>query len=164
MPMKKRMLPVLLLSLVLCCGCGAKASETVSMYDLRQAMEKADSTLPDMLSLSTNDENAEGLFYDNISDMDYNLIDDFFVSYAQEGGLADEITVIAVKDTNDIDVAKQALEEHKEKRRKLLEQYEPEQVKRIEDGIIFTKNQYAVLVICDNAQDVRKAFEKEISK
>jgi hypothetical protein len=92
--------------------------------------------------------------------MDYDKIDDFFVSYAVEGKNADEIVVIAVKDKNDVNIAKQTLEDHRESRRKLFEQYEPEQVKRIEDGIIFTEKQYAVLIICDNRDGVRKAFEE----
>jgi Uma2 family endonuclease len=135
------------------------------MYDLRLAMEAADSSLPTMSNLSMNDENAESLFSDNISsELDYDKIDSFFVSYASEGGKADEITVIAVKDMNDIEEAKQALEDHRESRRKLLEQYEPAEVKRIEDGIIFTKEQYAVLIISDNSSAVRKAFEEFIKK
>jgi hypothetical protein len=147
------------------CGCGGKdgqAGDTVSMYDLRTAMEAADTSLPEMTVLSKNDENAESLFTDNISDMDYDKIDDFFVSYATEGKNADEIVVIAVKDKNDVNTAKQTLEDHRESRRKLFEQYEPEQVKRIEDGIIFTEKQYAVLIICDNRDGVRKAFEETL--
>jgi hypothetical protein len=147
------------------CGCGEKdgrAGDTVSMYDLRTAMEAADTSLPEMTVLSKNDENAESLFTDNISDMDYDRIDDFFVSYATEGKNADEIVVIAVKDKNDVNTAKQTLEDHRESRRKLFEQYEPEQVKRIEDGIIFTEKQYAVLIICDNRDGVRKAFEEAV--
>jgi hypothetical protein len=112
-----------------------------------------------MLGLSTNDGNAEEQFGNNITDMDYDKIDDFFVSYAKEGGKADEIIVIAVKNTNDLAEAKQALEDHRESRRKLLEQYEPEEVKRVEDGIIFTEKQYAVLLICENQDAVKQAFE-----
>jgi hypothetical protein len=147
------------------CGCGGKdasTGDTVSMYDLRTAMEAADTSLPEMTVLSKNDENAESLFTDNISDMDYDKIDDFFVSYAVEGKNADEIVVIAVKDKNDVNTAKQTLEDHRESRRKLFEQYEPEQVKRIEDGIIFTEKQYAVLIICDNRDGVRKTFEEAV--
>jgi hypothetical protein len=154
---------VLLLAVVLS-GCGGgTASDTVSMYDLRVAMEAADGSLPDMTNLSTNDENAESLFSDYVTkNLDMEKVDSFFVSYATEGGKADEIVVIAVKNANDVSEAKTALEEHQESRRKMLEQYEPEQEKRVEDGVIFTKNQYAVLIICDNQDAVRKAFEEAI--
>jgi hypothetical protein len=140
---------LVLLFAILLGGCGGGAvSDTVSMYDLRQAMEAADPSLPEMLGLSTSDGNAEEQFGNNITDMDYDKIDDFFVSYAKEGGKADEIVVIAVKNTNDLE--------------KLLEQYEPEEVKRVEDGIIFTEKQYAVLLICENQDAVKQAFEEAI--
>ena len=84
--------------MVLLCGCGAGGStdkETVSMYDLNQKMEEAESSLPEMLYASSEDGN-------------------------------------------------------------------PKEVKRIEDGIIFTRGQYAVLIICDHPDAVRKSFEDMI--
>ena len=115
-----------------------------------------------MLNASSSDENAADSF-SYISDMDYDKVDSFFLSYAKEG-TADEIAVVAVKDLNDIDEAKQSLEKHRESRRKLLDQYEPEEVKRIDDGFVFASGQYAVLIICDDASAVKAAFEKAMEK
>lgn len=149
-----------LLVLLLLCGCGAKEQETVSMYDLCQEMEAADSSLPKMLYASSEDGNAEELFI-HISDMNYNKTDAFFVSYSAEGK-ADEIAVIAVKDKDDADEAKQSLEDHRSSRIKLLNQYEPEEVRRMEEGIVFSKGRYAVLIICEDPYSVRKAFENVV--
>ena len=161
--MKKIISVMLALVVLLQCGCGGtKASDTVSMYDLRQTMEAADTSLPEMLNASSTDENAADQFA-YISDLDYDKVDCFFLSYAKEG-TADEIAVVAVKDANDVDEAKKSLEAHRQSRRKLLDQYEPEEVKRIDDGLVFAKNQYAVLIICDNASSVKAAFEKAIEK
>lgn len=159
----KKILSVMLAVIVLLqCGCGgSKVSDTVSMYDLRQAMEAADSSLPEMLNASSTEDNAADSF-SYISDMDYDKVDSFFLSYAKEG-TADEIAVVAVKDLNDVDEAKKSLEKHRENRRKLLEQYEPEEVKRIEDGLVFAKDQYVVLIICDDSSAVKSAFEKAIT-
>ena len=151
---------MLLVLALLVCGCGSKTEKTVSMYDLRTAMEAADSSLPEMLNASDNDKEAEDLFT-NISDLDYSKVDSYFVSYSKEGK-ADEIAVIAVRDPADVDAAKKSLEAHKEDRYQLLNQYEPEEVKRIEDGIVFSSGQYAVLIICDEKDSVRKAFEDAI--
>ncbi len=104
---------------------------------------------------------AEDLFT-NISDLDYKKVDSFFVSYAKEGGKADEIAVIAVKDSADTEEAKKSLEAHKENRRKLLDQYEPEEVSRIKDGVIFTSGQYAVFIVSEKSDAVRKAFEEAV--
>ena len=159
----KKILSVMLAMIVLLqCGCGGtKVSDTVSMYDLRQTMEAADSSLPEMLNASSAEDNAEDSF-SYISDMDYDKVDSFFLSYAKEG-TADEIAVVAVKDLNDVDEAKKSLEKHRENRRKLLEQYEPEEVKRIEYGLVFAKDQYVVLIICDDSSAVKSAFEKAIA-
>ena len=161
--MKKIISVMLALVVLLQCGCGGtKTSDTVSMYDLRQTMEAADTSLPEMLNASSADENAADQFA-YISDLDYDKVDSFFLSYAKEG-TADEIAVVAVKDVNDIDEAKQGLETHRQNRRKLLDQYEPEEVKRIDDGLVFAKDQYAVLIICDDASAVKAAFEKAIGQ
>ncbi len=161
----KKILPVMLVLSMLFGGCANNKSTAdgsgISMYDLCQTMEAADSSLPEMLYASSSEENARDLFV-NISDLDYSKVDSFFVSYAKEGGKADEIAVIAVKNVNDTEEAKKSLEAHKESRHKLLDQYEPEEVSRIDDGVIFTSGQYAVLIISENSGAVRKAFEKAI--
>ena len=134
--MKKIISVMLALAVLLQCGCGGtKVSDTVSMYDLRQTREAAAKRLPELLQARRAKE-----------------------------GTADEIAVVAVKDLNDIDEAKQSLEKHRESRRKLLDQYEPEEVKRIDDGFVFASGQYAVLIICDDASAVKAAFEKAMEK
>ena len=108
--MKKILSMILIFStaLMLLSGCGQQTSDTVSMYDLRQTMEAADSSLPEMLCASNSDDDPDEKFA-NVSDMDYKKVESFFISYAKEGGKADEIVVIAVKDKNDVDEAVKAL-------------------------------------------------------
>lgn len=160
--MRRFLSRLLVIVALLTCGCGsAPAADTVSMYDLRVAMESADESLPAMLNASSAEAEAESNFK-YISNLDYDKVDSYFVSYSEDG-LADEIAVIAVKDAADVKEAKASLEEHKQDRYKLLEQYEPEQVKRIEDGLVFTNGRYAVLIICDNSSKVKTSFEQTIS-
>lgn len=158
--MKKKLLVLCTVFACFLCGCQENKT-TVSMYDLRQAMEAADSSFPEMLYASSAEDDAEDLFT-NISDLDYKKVDSFFVSYAKEGGKADEIAVIAVKDSADTEEAKKSLEAHRENRRKLLDQYEPEEVSRIKDGVIFTSGQYAVFIVSEKSDAVRKAFEEAV--
>ena len=158
--MKKKLLVLCTVFACFLCGCQENKT-TVSMYDLRQAMEAADSSFPEMLYASSAEDDAEDLFT-NISDLDYKKVDSFFVSYAKEGGKADEIAVIAVKDSADRKEDKKSLEAHKENRRKLLDQYEPEEVSRIKDGVIFTSGQYAVFIVSEKSDAVRKAFEEAV--
>lgn len=150
---------LVLTMLVMCVGCGEKknTSGSVSMYDLRTAMEAADPDLPEMLNASSAEKDAEDKF-SHISDMDYKKVDSYFVSYSSDGHKADEIVVIAVKDKADVDEAKESLTKHQQDRYNLLQSYEPKQVSRIQDGLVFTKGQYAVLIITSHNDDVRKAF------
>ena len=75
--MKKIISVMLALAVLLQCGCGGtKVSDTVSMYDLRQTMEAADKSLPEMLNASSSDENAADSF-SYISDMDYDKVASF---------------------------------------------------------------------------------------
>ena len=162
----RKMIPLLVLLtalLLLCVGCGGKSStaDTVSMYDLRTAMEAADPDLPEMLNASSTENDAEDKF-PNISDMAYKKVDSYFVSYSSDGHKADEIVVIAVKDQADVNEARESLEKHKQDRYNLLQSYEPKQVSRIENGIVFTQGQYAVLLITDHNDAVRKAFEDTV--
>ena len=77
---------LMLTMLVMCVGCGAKknTSGSVSMYDLRTAMEAADPDLPEMLNASSAEKDAEDKF-SHISDMDYKKVDSYFVSYSSDG-------------------------------------------------------------------------------
>ena len=139
--MKKKLLVLCTILACFLCGC-QENKKSVSMYDLCQKMEAADSSLPSMLYASSAEEDAE--------------------DHREGGGKADEIAVIAVKNTADTEEAKKSLEAHKESRRKLLDQYEPEEVSRIKDGVIFTSGQYAVFIVSENSDAVRKAFEEAI--
>ncbi len=153
-------LAAVMLAAVFAAGCGS--SSAVSMYDLRTAMEAADDTLGEMLSADSSEEDAEDLFA-YVSDMDYSKVDKFFVSYSNEG-TADEIAVIALKNASDAQEAVNSLKEHVQDRINVFSQYAPEQVKKAENAITFKSGSYAVLIICDKQDEVKKAFTDFISK
>ena len=48
-------------------------------------------------------------------------------------------------------------------RLKLFQQYGPDQASRVEKAEIFTKDQYAVLLICEDPGAVKTAFETFLS-
>lgn len=153
-------LAALILTASLLTACGEKPKETaptVSMYDLGKAMTSADETLPEMTNVNSNAENAQELFA-YVSDMDYEKTDGFFLSYSAEGK-ADEIAVIAVKDATNVTEAETSLKDHLDSRVKLYTQYDPSQVQRANSALVFTSGRYAVLIICDNSDKVKEAFE-----
>ena len=146
----------LLLALCLCfclCACG-ESRETVSMYDLRVEMLSAAGKLPDMLSASSSDDNAKSSF-SYISDMDYDKVEAYFVSYANELASYE----IAVKDASDVSVAADSLKQHAQNRVDFYRSYGVSEVPRAENALVFTDGRYAVLIMTDSNSAVRSAFE-----
>ena len=93
-----------------------------------------------------------------VSDLPYDKVENFLLCYSTTGK-ADEIAVIAVKDSADVTKAADSLRAHVESRRKLFLQYGPAEAARVEKAQVFTKDQYAVLIICDDSPTVKTAFD-----
>lgn len=165
--MKRILSFVMLISIVMLCACGKgngasnEAKATVDMSSLCKTMLEADSTIPDMTTVLDSDTDADSLFTYITDTYEYSKVEHYFLSYSSEGK-ADEIVVIAVKDIADIDAAVEALNAHKKHRISMFEQYDPDNVTKVQNGLVFKNSQYAVLIISDNAADVKAAFEKAI--
>ena len=134
------------------------AFETVSMYDLSKAME--DAAQFEKMNYRSSADDAPQDAFSYISTMDYEKIDAFFITYAsnKETPNADEICVIAVKNADDVGEAEASLRAHREKRVAQYENYAPNQVEKVENALIFSHAQYAVLIISDDNAPVRQAF------
>lgn len=168
--MRRISIILLIILTALLTACGAKQSAnskkaTVSMFDLRTAMLAADDTFPKMLSVSDSDENPEKLFSYISEDFDYQKLEHFFLSYSGDSeNPSGEIVVMALKDTKDVDLAIDALKAHVEHRVKMYEQYDPDSVSKVQKAEIFKKDQYAVLIISEKSENVKKSFEEFIEK
>ena len=159
--MKKKITALLLaLTFVFLMGCGSEKTtevKDVNFYDLRTAMLNATDKLPEMQTASSADDNAaELLAY--VSDIDYEKVSNFFVSYSKEG-LADEIVVISVKDEADVHVAKESLQKHLEHRKNLFANYAVEQASRLDSAVLKVSGRYVVLIIADEYSKIEKAFD-----
>ncbi|MBQ4095769.1 MAG: DUF4358 domain-containing protein [Oscillospiraceae bacterium] len=131
-------------------------TKTVEMSQLKDAMLKADDTVPTMLTASSEDENGEQLFA-YLADYDYANVDEYFFCYAAEG-TADEIAVIKLKDSASSNDCLKAVKEHVATRSKQYETYDPDQVPRCSKAIVFSNDVYVVLVISDKNDLVKDAF------
>lgn len=136
-------------------GCGSNASE-INMLDLRNAMLKSTNALPNMITVSDVDSDAESNF-SYLSDFSYGKVDSYFLSYSEDG-LADEIAVIRLKDKKDVYECENSLKAHAEGRVKLYEQYDPKETKRAENALILTKDQFVVLIIAEESDKIKEAF------
>ena len=158
--MKRFLIP--LLSLALLCaafsGCARKETASkISMYDLSKSMLGA-TQFGEMRYVSNTDDDAEEEF-EYLSDLDYKLVDSWFLSYAADGkGNADEVAVIRVKQEKDVDRAVSSLKAHLDKRVALYKTYDPSQSEKVGRGVVFSDGSFAVLIVSGDNQAVRKAF------
>ena len=148
-----RLLVIALLAVLSLAACGNEGSgtATVNMKQLQQAMLAAAPSLSETASTTGDAADAKETF-SYVSDLPYDKVENFLLSYSTTGK-ADEIAVIAVKDSAD------SLRAHVESRRKLFLQYGPAEAARVEKAQVFTKDQYAVLIICDDSPTVKTAFD-----
>ncbi len=146
------------------CACGGEPQSDgaqVNMSQLQQAMLAADPTLQQMTSVTSEAADGETLFA-YVSALPYDKVESFLLSYSS-AGKADELAVIAVKDSKDVEEAAQSLRDHVQQRLQLFRQYGPDQAARVEQAQVFTKDNCAVLIIADQSQAVREALEQTLS-
>lgn len=161
--MKKRLIALVLVALMVLplAACGKKEEvKDVDFYELRTKMLEAGENLPDMQTVSSADDNAAELL-GYVSDMDYEKVSNFFVSYSSEG-LTDEIVVIAVKNEDDAKEAKESLEKHLTHRKNLFANYSPVEGAKLENAILRVVGRYVYLIIADDRSAIEKAFNKMV--
>ena len=163
---RKGMLAALAACLILTlCSCGgtdtSNRTAAVDMAQLQTTMLAADANLTEMTSITGAATDGETRFA-YVSALPYNKVENFLLSYSS-AGKADEVAVIAVKDQQDVEEAARTLREHVTQRLNLFRQYGPDQAARVEKAQVFTKDNYAVLIIADQAQAVKTAFEQAVS-
>ncbi len=134
--------------------------DKVDMKALAEECIAADSSLPAMLTVDSSFDDAARQFA-FISDVEYDLVDSFFLAYS-ESGLADEIVVVKMKNSADTASMQKSLEEHIDDRIKMFSSYQADQVSRVENNTCYSSNEYVVLIICDGKNKVRKVIDNHI--
>ena len=101
---------LLICSMLLLAGCltgcggrqaadGSDTQAAIDMDALSKSMLEADTTLPEMVTVTDKDDQAE-LNFGSFSDFAYDRVASYFHAYAKEGG-SEEIAVIELKDAQD---------------------------------------------------------------
>lgn len=153
----------ILLAVVLCIsvvGCGKeqkKEEKAVDMKKLQEVVVAADTTLPELKTVTSEDKNAE-LNFTALSDLDYILVDSYFYSYAQDGDVQ-EIAVIALKEEGDVAEMMETLEKHVENRIGTFQEYTPEKVELAEKAVITSEGRYVLFVIAEKSGLIQNAFK-----
>ncbi|MBQ3964609.1 MAG: DUF4358 domain-containing protein [Firmicutes bacterium] len=161
------LLLVFALELTGCGGSGGDGGEAaVDMGTLQEQMltayqDAGDS--PAAMDTVTEESDSPEALLATVTDIELKDVEHFFISYSTEG-TADEIVVLCMKDSNKAKDAEESLSAHKDSRAALFRTYGPEEAARIEEsGLVFSKDRYAVLIICDGSDSVKAAFEKALA-
>lgn len=159
-----RRLTVLVCVLVLTAGiagCGGKTVQengtAVDMKALQEAMLAADTTLPKMKVVTSEDEQAE-LNFSAFSDFSYDRIQNYFYAYAEDGG-SQEIVVVELKDAGDAAVLMNSMKDHLEDRRGTLSTYAPDQLPMVDHAVIKQKGSLVAMIIAEKSGLIQQVFE-----
>lgn len=140
-------------------ACSSNNAKVISLYDLNKAMSDV-ADFSEMKYASSSDDNAEEVFK-NISDMDYSKVEGYFINYAVNGtGNADEIACIRVKNKGDLTLAVQSLNAHLQRRIGLYSTYDKSQLDKLNNAIVTSYGDVAILIVGDNAKAMEKAFNE----
>lgn len=157
----KRMACFTLAAVLLGCawGCASQLEDQgkdVDMAALMDAMIKADPTLPELTTVTSDGEQPANDFT-YLSDLDYKLIDAYFYACAS-AGTAEEIAVVKLKDAGQAAAMMDSLHKHIEARQGTFREYNPEQLPLTEQAVIIREGKYVALIVCEKSGLVQNVF------
>ena len=145
--MRKYLIYIAIFALMLCLmtGCGSQESSDPSCADILNSFREMTEDGFDTVYVSGDSEYEDN--YDNMYAIKRDLIDDGGIIYTEKGGLADEVSLFHLKDSADVKIAKEKLEDRLATRRNQFSGYKPEEVYKLDNAEIMVKGNYVALVI-----------------
>lgn len=134
------------------------SENNVSITELQEQMLAADTTLPEMVVVSSSDEKQAELNFSYLSDLSYDLVDSYFYAYAKDG-TAEELAVIKLKDQADAAVMMNSLHNHIKQRKGTFQEYAPDQVELTENAVVTREGCFVTFIICSKNGMVQKVFQ-----
>ncbi len=123
------------------CACGEK-SLTADANTVGTLLMEADTSLPEMSVVTSQDDNAE-LNFTTLCDADYKLVDSYYYAYAADG-TAPEIAIVTTKKETDNAKVMEAIVSHVETRLGTMAEYSPDQVEMVQNYTLVRRGR----VIC----------------
>lgn len=158
-PIAVFLLTLMTAAIALClCGCGKESG----VADCRDILDACRKIAPEG-SFDTLVCYGEELYddsFDSLYGIQFKDISDGAILYTEEGGSADEISIVCMKENGDVSVAKQKFQERIEARRGTFSGYKPEEVYKLDNASVIVQGNYAALIISDD----NEGFEAEIRR
>ena len=144
---------LIVLSLSYLTACGEKTSNP-------SAKELSDSiiTIFDTNSMSEITSDRISSYYD----IDLTKVIDYSIYIEGSGGSADEVAVFKAKSSNDISSIKASINDRIARRQKDFENYNSEELVKIEDNLVLQKGDYILFVISDNNDKAESIFKEHL--
>ena len=101
--------------------------------------------------------------FDSLYGVRFDMIDDGAVLQTAGGGVADEVSVLHLKKSEDVSIAKKKLEDRVTERRNQFNGYKPEEVYKLDNARVVVQGNYAALIVSDDADTIEAALRGAIS-
>lgn len=162
--MKQKLILILAIILVISifAGCGG-SKDNVKCVDIVKACKDAaaEGTLDEWYSYG---EEVYDESFDNLYGVRFDMIDDGAVLQTSAGGVADEVSVLHLKKSEDVSIAKTKLQDRITERTQEFSGYKPEEVYKLDNAKIAVQGNYVALIVSDDADQIEAAFRNVISK
>ncbi len=163
MKLIKKIIPAVLVFAALLCGCGSNGGSAESKVDLKAVFEAAcaaDTTLPEMTTVSSDADDAE-LNFTLLCDFEYDRVDSYYYAYATDGS-APEVAVVRVKESGDAAALMSKIKNHVADRRGAMESYSPEQVEAVDKYVLVREGDAILYAIGEKNGLAAEAFKKAL--
>lgn len=89
---------------------------------------------------------------------DVNVLEEYAVYVDGSGGFANEVAVLKVKDSTDLEAVNTAVDERIESQKRAFDGYNAKELKKIENNLVVTKGNYILFTVVDDTANAEKIF------
>lgn len=173
---------IIAVSMLLVVGCAGRSSDNSDNSEgtneksskkqgldmsAKEVVEKVSDvlTLPDMIGCGDKDDIDTGKdamdVFEFLCDIDYEKVDEYYISYAsdEENPTVEEVFAVKLKDEADVDSAKEELNARIDRRKTQFSTYKPEEVPKLNNAKVEANKNMVILVISNDAQNGIEVFK-----
>ena len=101
--------------------------------------------------------------YDNMYAIKRDIVDDCGILYLEEGGLANELSLFHMKDSGDVQLAKDKLQDRLATRRNQFAGYKPEEVYKLDNAVVMAQGNFVALIVSEDPSMMESVLRQAIT-
>ena len=141
-------------------ACGSQKSNDPSCADILSEITK--NTEVNVTVYTAGDDTLENN-YDNMYAIKRELVDDCGILFPSDRGVADELSLFHMKDSGDVQLAKDKLQDRLDTRKNQFAGYKPEEVYKLDNAVIMSQGNFVALIISDDPAMMESYLRQAIS-